>query len=151
MIEALMALRCLEQVEPEPFRPVLQLTEFGREVMKGKASFDGALPVPLELLRKLPAGQKEKKAEGGRRKAENQPPRKDNQPSPSPPSPLPLPPSSVPLPPSENRSDEAEILKALRRWREEIAAEAGVPMHYILNNDTLAELRDADPALRKNC
>jgi superfamily II DNA helicase RecQ len=75
MIDALVALRCLEQVEPEPFRPVVQLTEFGREVMKGHATLDVALPLPLELLRKLKAGRKGEgkngKGEGRRRKGEN--------------------------------------------------------------------------------
>jgi ATP-dependent DNA helicase RecQ len=142
MIDALVALRCLEQVEPEPFRPVVQLTEFGREVMKGHATLDVALPLPLELLRKLKAGRKgesgnaeHEKGEGGRGKAENA----------SPPSPFPLPRSSTPVPPSQNRSDDAEILEALRRWRKDIAEEAGLPPHYILNNDTLAELAQRRP------
>jgi ATP-dependent DNA helicase RecQ len=112
LIDVLIAHRCLEQVEPEPFRPVVQLTEFGREVMKGKASLDGALPMPLDLLRKL---------EGRKGKGEKEPQDAG----------LPLP---APLPPSE------DLLVALRRWREEIAEEAGVPPHYILNNETLAEL-----------
>ncbi len=38
MIDGLVALRCLEQTEPEPFRPVVQLTEFGSQVMKGQAA-----------------------------------------------------------------------------------------------------------------
>jgi ATP-dependent DNA helicase RecQ len=73
MIEALMALRCLEQVEPEPFRPVVQLTDFGREVMKGKASLAGPLPAPLDLLRKLQAGQKgaEERGEAVKGRAED--------------------------------------------------------------------------------
>ena len=47
-------------------------------------------------------------------------------------------PSSFSL--SENRSDDAELLKSLRRWRQEISDEAGVPPHYIFSNDTLGEL-----------
>ncbi len=38
------------------------------------------------------------------------------------------------------------MLKSLRRWREEIADEAGVPPHYILSNDTLAELARRRPS-----
>ena len=41
------------------------------------------------------------------------------------------------------------MLRALRRWREEIADEAGVPLHYILNNDTLAELARHRPTTRE--
>ncbi len=142
MIDALMALRCLEQVEPEPFRPVVQLTEFGTEVMKGKASLSGAMPLPRDLLRKLQAKQKAEggieKAEGGRRKGEN-----EELPAAS------VPPSAFPLPPSENRPDDGVILKSLNRWREEIADEAGVPLHYILSNDTLAELAQSRPKTRE--
>ena len=117
LIDVLIAHRCLEQVEPEPFRPVVQLTEFGREVMKGKASLDGALPMPLDLLRKL---------EGRKGKGEKEPQAAGL-------------PSPAPLPPSE------DLLSGLRRWREEIAEEAGVPLHYILNNETLAELARQRP------
>jgi ATP-dependent DNA helicase RecQ len=117
LIDALIAQRCLEQVEPEPFRPVVQLTEFGREVMKGRAVLDDALPVPLDLLRKLDG-----KAEGGRPKAEEE--RNDE--------------------PSSSSASES-LLAALRGWRAEIAAEAGVPLHYIFNNETLAELAQRRP------
>ncbi len=46
--------------------PVVRLTEFGSRVMKGQAAIGTALPVPLDLLRKLQA----KKAAGGKGKAE---------------------------------------------------------------------------------
>ena len=61
MIEALIALRCLQQTELEKFRPVLELTEFGNEVMKGHASLTGSLPIPADLQWKL------RKAEGAER------------------------------------------------------------------------------------
>ena len=133
LIDSLIAVRCLEQVEPEPFRPVVQLTEFGREVMKGQASLDGALPVPLELLRKLEGRRRGAKGEGGNAKGEGGRGKAEGDAESS----APL---SVPLPPSE------DVLSALRRWREEIAAEAGVPLHYILTNETLAELARHRPA-----
>ncbi len=53
MIDALMALGCLEQVDLEKFRPVIQITEFGTDVMKGKTPLMGPLPLPEDLLRKL--------------------------------------------------------------------------------------------------
>jgi len=146
MIDALVALRCLEQVEPEPFRPVVQLTELGRDVMKGKASLDRALPVPLDLLRKLRAAQK---GENGKDKAEKTGRRTNNEDSTTETRPSPSSPSPLPLSASQTRSVDDELLKSLRRWREEIAGEAGVPPHYILNNDTLAELAQCRPATRE--
>jgi ATP-dependent DNA helicase RecQ len=115
MIDALMALRCLEQVEPEQFRPVVQITEFGTAVMKGKASLAGPLPAPADLLWKL----------RGRPKADEK--------------------SEISNPPPDNRPPDPEILKELKQWRGEIADEAGVPLHYILGNDTLAELASRRP------
>jgi hypothetical protein len=53
MIDALMALECLEQIEKEQFRPLIQITELGTEVMKGKAPLAGPLPLPEYLLRKV--------------------------------------------------------------------------------------------------
>ncbi len=53
LIEALIIEGCLRQVEQNQFRPVVELTDYGIEVMKGKTSFDRPLPVPAELLWKL--------------------------------------------------------------------------------------------------
>jgi ATP-dependent DNA helicase RecQ len=122
IIDALMALRCVQQVDLEQFRPVLELTEFGEEVMKGKSSLPGALPVPLDLLWKL-RGEK-----------------------PRPVSPPPAPsPSAVGAAVELPRQPDPEILKLLKQWRAEIADEAGVPFHYILSNDTLAALARSRP------
>ncbi len=53
LIEALIIEGCLRQVDQNQFRPVVELTDYGVEVMKGKTSFDRPLPVPAELLWKL--------------------------------------------------------------------------------------------------
>ena len=123
MIDALIALRCLQQVELDRFRPVVEMTELGTEVMKGKASVSGALPVPLDLLGKL---------------------RGEKQPTVAAP--------HVPLPSAADSSlpdPDPEIVEALRRWRGEIADEAGVPVFYILTNDTLTELARRQPKSRE--
>jgi ATP-dependent DNA helicase RecQ len=156
MIDSLGALRCLQQVEVEPFRPVVQLTDFGREVMRGKALLSGMLPAPGSLLHKL---HRKQKGEGGRGKAEKEQLGTKNEeletkatrlPTASfPPSPFTPPPSSFPLPPSENQPPDAEVLDSLKRWRSEIADEAGVPLHYIFGNDTLAELARCRPKTRE--
>jgi superfamily II DNA helicase RecQ len=65
MIDALIALRCLQQTDVDRYRPVIELTEFGGEVMRGKASLSGKLPLPAGLLWKL-QGQKQQDKETGR-------------------------------------------------------------------------------------
>ncbi len=131
LIEALIARRCLLQIDLEQFRPVLELTEFGKEVMKGEAALPGPLPVPLELLWKLKG-----KAEGGRRKAEVD----VGQPSP---------PSAVSPPPSDAAPDP-ELFNALKQWRAEIADEAGVPRFQILSDAVLTEIARRRPKTRED-
>jgi len=53
LIEALIVEKCLRQVDRNQFRPVIELTDLGVEVMKGNAALDRPLPVPAELLWKL--------------------------------------------------------------------------------------------------
>jgi len=53
LIDALVALGCLKQVDLDRFRPVVELTDFGRQVMQGRAELRGELPVPDYLSAKL--------------------------------------------------------------------------------------------------
>ncbi|MEN6459284.1 MAG: ATP-dependent DNA helicase RecQ [Thermoguttaceae bacterium] len=53
IIDALMDVGCIQQTDIDRFRPVVELTEFGVEVMRGQASLPRSLPVPHDLLRKL--------------------------------------------------------------------------------------------------
>jgi ATP-dependent DNA helicase RecQ len=53
LIESLIAAGCAEQVEIERHRPVVQLTELGRDVMQAKVEPDAGLPVPSDLLAKI--------------------------------------------------------------------------------------------------
>ena len=46
MIDALIALRCLQQTDVDRYRPVIELTEFGGEVMRGQTPLSGELPLP---------------------------------------------------------------------------------------------------------
>lgn len=55
IIDALMIMRCLQQVNVDRFRPVVELTEFGGDVMRGTSTLSGELPIPAELRRKLRA------------------------------------------------------------------------------------------------
>ena len=139
VIDALMAMGCLQQVDVDRFRPVVELTEFGGEVMRGRASLPGDLPIPVDLQRKLHAVQgvgnslPTTKGDGGGFGEQFSPPRE------SPPET-----SSVPL-----DSPDTEILDSLKQWRAEIANEAGVPLYCILQNATLAELARCRPTTRE--
>jgi ATP-dependent DNA helicase RecQ len=55
LIDALLAARLLQQVEENPYRPLLRLTPRGEEVMKGTTSFDEALQLGDQLLLRLKA------------------------------------------------------------------------------------------------
>jgi hypothetical protein len=57
LIDALLIRGLLEQVELEPFRPVLRLTDLGAEVMSGPDAEPPRISLPEDLWRKLdPAG-----------------------------------------------------------------------------------------------
>jgi ATP-dependent DNA helicase RecQ len=129
IIDALMAAHCLQQVAVDRFRPVLELSEFGGEVMRGRARLPGELPIPVELRRKLQA-----QGDGGGFG--------ERLPTPQTTSPKT---SSVPLGPVPLDAPDPELLDALKRWRAEIGNEAGVPYYCILQNATLAELARCRP------
>jgi ATP-dependent DNA helicase RecQ len=121
LIEALIILRCLEQVELEQFRPVLEITEFGVEVMKGHASLNGRLPIPEIVLQKIRGKEKTK-----------EPKSSDHQ-------------QVSDSSPSIELNPNPEILLSLKNWRSEIADNAGVPRYCILSNDVLLELAHHRP------
>ena len=66
LIEALVAVGLLEQSEFDRFRPVVELTEAGAEVMRGTAPLDVALPIPDELLWKIRYATRDRKKRQGR-------------------------------------------------------------------------------------
>ena len=61
MIDALIALRCLQQTDVDRYRPVIELTEFGGEVMRGKTPLSGKLPLPAGLVWKLQGQERQVK------------------------------------------------------------------------------------------
>jgi ATP-dependent DNA helicase RecQ len=65
LIDALLAARLLQQVEENPYRPLVRLTPRGEEVMKGTSSLDEALALDDQLLLRLralaPRSQEQKK------------------------------------------------------------------------------------------
>jgi ATP-dependent DNA helicase RecQ len=66
LIDALIAVGYLEQVELDRFRPVVQLTDLGTDVMRGQQPMDARLSVPAYLLRKLRAPRSETVAKAAR-------------------------------------------------------------------------------------
>lgn len=55
LIEGLAAVGCLQQadLDGKRFRPVVRLTEFGSDVMRGNVELELDVPIPIGLLRKI--------------------------------------------------------------------------------------------------
>ncbi len=114
LIEALISLGCLEQEEIDKFRPVVKLTEFGVDVMRAKTQLKNPLPIPENLFHKI---------HGDEIIVSKSPP-----------------PDKKPASPAVSRKTDADLLSALKRWRLEIADEAGIPAYCIFHNTALNEL-----------
>jgi ATP-dependent DNA helicase RecQ len=71
LVDALIAAGCLEQSDVERFRPVVQLTDFGSQVMRGQAALS-ALTLPSTLADKLRKSSKQSSAKA--EKTENDKP-----------------------------------------------------------------------------
>lgn len=131
LIEAIIALGCLRQTDLDRFRPVIELTELGESVMKGQVALTGSLPLPDYLLLKL-GGKKsrnDKKATAespeAQHAAQSETVHDDG---------------NVPPP-----ATDLALLKELQQWRDEVAEEAGVPVFYILPNETLQTIARQKP------
>ena len=55
LLDCLIAAGCLQQVDIDRFRPVVELTDLGAEVMRGARRLDAGLSLPAELMWKLHA------------------------------------------------------------------------------------------------
>jgi ATP-dependent DNA helicase RecQ len=129
LIEALIAVGCLDQTDLEGnrFRPVVRLTDFGGEVMRGKAALDRDLPLPADLLIRLSGdvvAQPPSAVAAGECVAQ--------------------PPSAVPDVQECQEPDEA-TLAALRQWRADRASRLGLPRYTVLSNQCLEELARRRP------
>jgi ATP-dependent DNA helicase RecQ len=125
LVDALVVTGHLEQVDVAPGRPVVQLTPRGSDVMKGKAELEAAPPVPPDLLWKirgeLPANRAD--ASGAKVGSGRLTRATDS--------------AGEPV---EIAPMDAELLRALKQWRQRVASQAKLPPHYILSNATLEEL-----------
>lgn len=116
LVDGLIATGHLEQVDLEPNRPVVQLTEMGTELMKGHTGPPEDLPIPVDLLAKLNGEPAERKASA---EATSEP---------------------AELPPAD-----PTLVTALLRWRGQAAIKAGLPPHYIFSKSTLEDLARRRP------
>jgi len=159
LIDGLIVARCLRQVDVDRYRPVVELTEFGQEVMKGTAALASPPPIPQDLLLKLRGekprdnisplplgeGQGVRAGLGGLHLPIEEGVGHARQLSPHP-NPLRAPTAGWS---GEGTSPDPDLMAALKRWRGEIADEANVPLHFILSNETLAELARRRPRTRE--
>ncbi|QDU95024.1 ATP-dependent DNA helicase RecQ [Lignipirellula cremea] len=53
LLDGLMEAKLVEQSDVDRYRPVLRLTEYGNQVMRGEAELTGTLPLPPELVFKI--------------------------------------------------------------------------------------------------
>lgn len=121
LIDGLIATGHLEQVDIEPKRPVVQLTETGTALMKGQASPPDDLPIPADLGAKLSGEPIERKAAASKTSSEASP-------------------EPAELPPAD-----PALVAALMRWRCQAASEAGLPPHYVFSKSTLEDLAQRRP------
>ncbi len=122
LIEALVALDCLYQEEIDRFRHVIKLTDFGTAVMKGTSPLEMALPIPLDLLRKI-RGEKVFNSAS-----------------------LPSPSGRGAGGEGVSHEDDSELTQSLKKWRLEVANESCVPAFCIFSNLTLQEIVQKRPA-----
>jgi ATP-dependent DNA helicase RecQ len=116
LVEALLKTRLLEENEIEPFRPVLQLTTRGAEVMGGGNTQSLMCELPEYLWTKIDGG-----------------------PSAS----VPRPPAD--RGDTEDRPLDPHLVSQLRQWRERTCKAQNVPAYVVMSNAVLEELARARP------
>jgi len=126
LVDALVATGHLEQVDFEPRRPIIQLTPLGSDVMKGTVELTAAPPIPAELRRKIRGERPGTRGDAGRGASGE------------------VSPTTGPISPGPGETDvpqvDADLLVALKTWRQKVAYQANLPPHYVLPNATIEEL-----------
>ncbi|MBN2294781.1 MAG: HRDC domain-containing protein, partial [Pirellulales bacterium] len=123
IIEGLIAMNLLRQESLEPGRPVVQLTDAGNEVMRGKASLEYELPIPGEVSRKIIG---DSRSQSGSTDS-----------------------FAIGVPQAEEASQppvDEDLLSRLKNWRKHRAGEANVPAYFILHNSMIEEIARYRPA-----
>ncbi|HUT95624.1 MAG TPA: RecQ family ATP-dependent DNA helicase [Thermoguttaceae bacterium] len=131
LVDGLVATGHLEQVDFEPRRPVVQLTPLGSDVMKGKAEMEVAPPIPAYLLRKIRGERSDARGDAGRNARDG-----GKQPAGA---------TGSDAVGAEMPPVDTDLLGALKRWRQEVASQAGIPAYQVLWNSTLEEVARRRP------
>jgi ATP-dependent DNA helicase RecQ len=125
VIDGLIATGHLEQVDFERHRPVVQLTDLGSDVMKGTAELETVPPIPAEVIAKIRGQLRSGRIDD-----------REGRPG-----------------VAETGSQLGEIaladpglLAALKKWRHQMASQAGIPHYQVLSNATLEEIARRRPA-----
>ena len=117
LIDILAAADYLQQVELERFRPVIELTPEGSEVMSGRQELDNRFSLPEPLRWKI------RGAVGNASVDEEEQHEEEGE--------------SAPV--------DLDLLETLKQWRRQQGAESGRPLYQILSNDTLVQLATLRP------
>ncbi len=132
LIDGLIAAGYLEQTDFEPHRPVVRLTPLGSDVMKGSAALKAVPPIPTDLISRIrdhrrprPSGRTRESCTLAGSIAE-------------------------PAETAETPPVDPDLLAALKRWRHEVASEAGIAHYLVLWNSTLEELARRRPNSRES-
>ncbi len=116
LIDALLVGGFLEQTEVEPYRPVVQLTPRGAELMSGRGAATLNLSLPEELLQKLDPTQR-----------------------------IAAPPRGQADSGEATSFDDPGLLARLRKWRETTCKALAVPAYVVMTNVALEELARVRP------
>jgi len=128
LLDALLTVGCLEQVNFESGRPLVQITRHGEQVMRCEAGLDEGLPIAPELMAKL------------RRGSDPDTQASDNGADPSAASESPR---SVEAPAGDA---DQQVVSALRRWRRDEADGEGIPAFRVLPNSVLLDIALLQPS-----
>jgi hypothetical protein len=120
LLDVLMEKRLVEQIDVDRHRPVVQLTDYGSDVMKSNVPLQGPLPLPGELLAKLRRSRTDDDEDGAVGPFDE-----DHLPPPDP-----------------------DLLEALRRWRRDAADHLKAPVYTVLHTVSLELIARAKPASR---
>jgi len=131
LVDGLVATGHLEQVDFEPRRPIIQLTPLGSDVMKGKAELTVAPPIPAELRRKIRGEKAGARGDDGRGASDGVQQAAGATGSGA---------VEADVPPVD-----ADLLGALKRWRQKVASQAGIAAYQVLWNSTLEEIARRRP------
>jgi ATP-dependent DNA helicase RecQ len=123
IIDAVAEVGLLATVEHDRHRPVLQLTEYGTQVMTGESRFDDVLPLRAGLFERVRG-----KATNTSRSEKD-----TDQNTETPPADLSL------------SGDEEALFEILRAWRRDTAAEEEIPAYMVAHTRALEEIARRRP------